>query len=129
MAVTLFNPIPTQMDQLPPEAAIESKKGKVLTDAYLLNGGIIFFTTTLQSTLNQLLDNNSLSSICQDRSFTASIDNSFSHFNKKMLKGNWKKVDSQSKQLLVLVGYVASAFIMDFAAIYGLGKDNPRSTI
>ena len=110
--------IPSHQAAIDSSQQVEAKAtpDEILTNAYLSNGAIVVLTNAFQATLNRLMDNNDLSSGSKDNHFTSSVDVSFTHFNNKMVKGNWAEVDSNGKQLLALLGYTTTAALSDIAA-------------
>jgi len=99
-----------------PAVDIVSKPYEILTAGYLTNGGILVTGTALQAIVNRICNNNNFSGAAEEGSTELMRDMAFAHFLNKILKGNWTDVDSEAKQVLVLLANIAMATACDAAA-------------
>jgi len=99
-----------QIEQTEPENA------RILTQGYVVNGGIVVSATLVQALVNRILNNNSIQSGEKSTSPKLLLDMVFANFANKMVKGNWTEVDSLAKQVVVLVAYVIQAIAFDTLA-------------
>src|SRR5581483_981364 len=82
---------------------------RIFTAPFVASAAIVASTTTLQSITNSLLKSNNFSEKSVDGSTELMRSMAFAHFLNKMVKGNFTDVDSEGKQLVVLLAYIAWA--------------------
>lgn len=95
---------------------VEEDPQAILTKGYIANGAITLSISAIQALVNRFLHNNEIRAGKHDGSWTIMMDMAFAHLSNKMVKGNWAAVDSEKKQALVLLGYIAQAALFDIGA-------------
>jgi hypothetical protein len=90
----------------------------IITKGYIANAGATLSISALQALVNRILNNNGIHSEKNEGSWTIMMDMTFAHFSNKMVKGNWAAVDSEKKQILVLISYVCAAALFDTGASF-----------
>lgn len=88
----------------------------VFHSGYQISSAILLTTNAVQAVVNRLLNNNSIKSSDENSGAALFANMALSHFSNKILKGNWRDVDSTTRQCFVLTGNVASAMTFDTAA-------------
>jgi hypothetical protein len=95
-----------------PESSVE--RPTVITKEFAASGAILLTTTAMHAIANRLMLNGSDQD--EERRIAPFFTNmAIAPFSNKILRGNWREVDSHAKQLVVLTAHTASALTFDAA--------------
>jgi len=114
-------PLP-KADKAPSQVALDiaqpastTERPSVITKEFMASGALLLITTAAHAIANRLMDSNRSVENEELRIAPFLTNMAIAPFSNKVLRGNWREVDSHTSQLCVLTAHVASALTFDAA--------------
>ena len=101
----------------PPSVSVREKRlsvvSSVVSKEYLASGAVLLTTTAMHALANRLMESNTTDENEERRIAPLFTNMALSPFSNKILRGNWREVDSYHNQLVVLTAHSVSALTFD----------------